>query len=167
MILKSLTDNIVYKDNQGKTIHVFPSIAEFEIPDEALTNNYIGYIYEFMLLEDTIVFGKLYRKGTWYKGAADGAFAGVERSHGYQREIGQSCRPRRCPQSPHHRFRVHRSDARHRTFVACGAPRGVRIIGNSGDVGAEGQNGGGDPSPEASRNVQRRVGVHDRCGRNA
>ena len=81
MILKSLTDNIVYKDNQGKTIHVFPSIAEFEIPDEALTNNYIGYIYEFMLLEDTIVFGKLYRKGTWYKGAADGAF-------GYHKKFG-------------------------------------------------------------------------------
>ena len=81
MILKSLTDNIVYKDNQGKTIHVFPSIAEFEIPDEALTNNYIGYIYEFMLLEDKVVFKKLYKKGTWYKGAADGAF-------GYHKKFG-------------------------------------------------------------------------------
>ncbi len=49
-------------DNQGKTIQIFPSISIFEIPDEALTNNYVGYIYEFYLLEDVEVFGKVVLK---------------------------------------------------------------------------------------------------------
>ena len=61
MILKNKNQ---YTDNQGKTIQIFPSISIFEIPDEALTNNYVGYIYEHDLLEDVEVFGKLFKKGT-------------------------------------------------------------------------------------------------------
>tara|TARA_R110002072_G_scaffold300190_1_gene477100 strand:+ start:120 stop:1724 length:1605 start_codon:yes stop_codon:yes gene_type:complete len=71
MILKNKNQ---YTDNQGKTIQIFPSISIFEIPDEALTNNYVGYIYEHDLLEDVEVFGKLFKKGTFYRGAGEGAF---------------------------------------------------------------------------------------------